>query len=80
MGDNGKANEEYEQLEGALEDMERKNPSNPDNPSANYFQSPEDFDKFNSLVDVSARLWAAGQFVVKAGSTILSLPSLLKGY
>ena len=80
MGNNGKANEEYEQLEGALEEMERKNPSNPDNPSANYFQSPDDFDKFNQFVDVGARMWAAGQFVVNAGGTILSLPNLLKGY
>ena len=80
MGDNGKANGEYEQLEGALEEMERRNPSNPDNPSANYFQSPDDFDKFNLLVDVGARMWATGQFVVNAGGTILSLPSLLKGY
>ena len=46
---NGKANGEYKELEGALEDMERKNPSNPDNPSANYFQ------EFKEWMDTSTR-------------------------
>lgn len=80
MGNNGKANGEYEQLEGALEDMERRKPSNPDNPSANYFQSPSEYQTFDERIDLGERMWKAGQFVVAIGSGFLSLPNLLRGY
>ena len=84
MGENGKANGEYEQLEGALGEMERRKPSNPDNPSANYFQKASDFERFDQLIELGENMWRSGKFVVElgvgVGSALINLPRLLKGY